>query len=88
MWPFTCAVCKEKDKRIADLKAMLNPSPVSRVIEQEEDLILSGAGTEQKLPLFPPKIEEENNEEILKRNQALQFEHDAMLSGETIEIPS
>ena len=63
MWPFTCSVCAEKDKRIADLKEMINPpkTAITRAVELEEDMILAGAGVEQVR--IPENNSNENAEE-------------------------
>jgi hypothetical protein len=61
---FKCGVCEEKDKRIADLKAMLTvqiqllkeatrkeDSAYSQSVTMEANHALDGAGTEQLAPL-------------------------------------
>ena len=80
---FDCKVCKEKDKRIEDLKeqisylrGVLNP-PKSELklahLEQQdlqEDMIMSGGGTEE----VDPQLESSESPEVLA-------ERAAMLSG-------
>lgn len=79
---FKCKVCLEKDKRISDLKEMLNHqnktltgmiSPTyGQALTKEVNLALDGAGTEQ---LEMPSPEE------LKEISEIELQQIQMLSG-------
>lgn len=93
MWPFSCKVCLEKDKRIADLKEtilhqrqILNPPPRVNRYEIEEDFLMNG-GNAEELPQ-PNTINAEAQAKIDEMQAAVQLEREMMLGGDTIEYPA
>lgn len=81
---FRCKVCEEKDKRISDLKEVINNlrsiiSPPQRInkYELEETAVMNGGGQE----IDPATLQAEEIE-----NHKIQQEVDAFFSGNTVEV--